>query len=246
MGNEFDQGYWDRHWQQVHDRPDAGRGVPPNPHLVREVGGLAPGTALEAGCGEGAEAVWLARAGWLVTAVDLTEEALAGAEGRAATAGVADRVTWLRADLGSWEPATRFDLVTTHYAHAAMPQLELYDRLGSWVAPGGSLLIVGHGGGEQRAHQGGRHRQGDSHGQGAHEGHGAGHGHGDDHADEPPAEARVTPGSITDRLDPATWEVVTAQERTRILDAPGGAPGTLVDVVVRARRRRDDGGRRDD
>ena len=236
MANEFDKDYWDRHWQQVHDRPDAGHETPPNPHLVREVGALAPGTALEAGCGEGSEAIWLAQAGWVVTAVDIADDVLARAAGRAAGLGVGDRVQWVPADLGSWEPPARFDLVTTHYAHPAMPQLDFYDRLGAWVAPGGSLLVVGHAETGDGTHD--------------HHGHGGGHDHGGhkhsghDHGDEPPAEARVTPRSVTERLDPATWEVVTAHELTRALDAPDGAPGTLRDVVVRARRRRDDEGGR--
>jgi SAM-dependent methyltransferase len=245
MGHEFDKDYWDAHWQQAHDRPDTGREVPPNPHLLDEVGPLAPGTALEAGCGEGAEAIWLAEAGWVVTAVDISDEALGRAAGRAAARGVGDRVTWVRADLGSWEPAAPFDLVTTHYAHPSMPQLEFYDRLGSWVALGGSLLIVGHAdaGDGAHHHHGDDHDHRDSHAHGHdHEGspaHRDSPGHGDqhDHGDEPPAEARVTPQSVTARLDPATWEVVTAHELTRTLDAPGGAAGTLRDVVVLARRR---------
>lgn len=238
MGHEFDKDYWDEHWQQVHDRPDAGHEVPPNPHLVREVGLLAPGTALEAGCGEGAEAVWLAQAGWAVTAVDIADEVLARAAARAAAVGVGDRLQWVRADLGTWEPSAPFDLVTTHYAHPAMPQLEFYDRLGSWVAPGGSLLVVGHAEGEQGAGHGGSHDGHRAHGRERH-----------DHGHEPPPEARVTSASIAARLDPTTWEVVTAQEATRSLAAPGapgaaGAPGTLRDVVVRARRRVDDRGGR--
>ncbi len=236
MGHEFDRDYWDQHWKQVHDRPDAGHEAPPNPHLVREVGALAPGTALEGGCGEGAEAVWLAQAGWVVTAVDIADEVLARAAGRAAALGVGDRVQWVRADLGSWEPPAPFDLVTTHYAHPAMPQLEFYERLGSWVAPGGSLLVVGHAqpGDGPHGHQArsGGHDHGDSNGPGHDDRH--------DHGDEPPAEARVTPQSITERLDPGSWEVVTAHELTRTVDAPGGAPGALRDVVVRARRRRID------
>ena len=51
---------------------------------------------------------------------------------------------WLRADLTVWVPGTQFDLVTTHYAHPSMPQLAFYERLSGWVAPGGTLLIVGH------------------------------------------------------------------------------------------------------
>ncbi|WP_143263151.1 class I SAM-dependent methyltransferase, partial [Amycolatopsis pretoriensis] len=108
--NDFDQPYWDQHWRRARHH-----GTAPNPHLVREVAGLRPGTALDAGCGRGAEAGWLAARGWAVTAVDISVEAF--------TQAAANTVAWVRADLTTWTPGTRFDLVTTHYAHPAMPQL---------------------------------------------------------------------------------------------------------------------------
>ncbi|WAP53377.1 class I SAM-dependent methyltransferase [Arthrobacter sp. ATA002] len=106
-----------------------------NPHLIRETGNLAPGTALDAGCGAGTEAIWLATHGWKVTGADIASAALDRAAGRAADAGVADQVQWVQADLSTWEPDAQYDLVTTHYAHPAMPQLDFYDRTASWVAP---------------------------------------------------------------------------------------------------------------
>lgn len=222
MEHGFDQDYWDAHWQRIREESLARGEVPPHPYLVQEVAGLAPGTALEAGCGEGAEAIWLALAGWTVTAADIAEEPLARAAARATARGLGEeQVRWVRADLGSWEPATTFDLVTTHYAHPAMPQLDFYARLATWVAPGGSLLVVGH------LHVG-------------QAGHGHGHGHGSGGAAddrEPPAEASVTAASITARLDPATWDVVTVGEHTRTMPAPGGTEVTLHDAVVRAVRR---------
>ena len=99
---------------------------------------------MEAGCGAGSEAIWLASRGWEVTGADIADGALALAAERAAARGLADRVRWIKADLSRWEPRTSYDLVTTHYAHPAIPQLEFYDRLASWVGPGGTLLIVGH------------------------------------------------------------------------------------------------------
>ena len=71
----------------------------PNPQLVAEAAGLAPGRALAAGCGEGADAIWLAERGWAVTAVDISTVALARAATRAAevSAGVAQHITWLHA-----------------------------------------------------------------------------------------------------------------------------------------------------
>ena len=153
---------------------------------------------------------------------------MARAAERAAAEGVGDRVEWVRADLGSWEPARAYDLVTTHYAHPAMPQLEFYDRLSAWVAPGGSLLVVGHlhTGHADMAH-------------GGHAGH-ADHGHATTErrttTSRPPRRASPR-ASITERLDPATWDVVTAGEHTRTLDGAGGGHGILQDVVVRAVRR---------
>ena len=217
--HEFDRNYWDTHYARGAAGSADGHRLPPNPYLVAEVGDLTPGTALEAGCGEGVEAIWLALAGWQVTAVDIAAEPLARAAEQAAAAGVDDRVQWVRADLGSWEATQAFDLVTTHYAHPAMPQLAFYDRLSRWVAPGGSLLVVGH-----------LHHDHD-HDHDEREGHGARHDH------QPPAAATVTAQRVTERLDPATWDVVTAAERTRTLDGTGGGHGILRDVVVRAVRR---------
>lgn len=206
----FDRDYWDRHWQARADGDLPALAIsPPHPHLARETAHLGPGTALDAGCGAGAEAIWLASRGWQVTAVDIAQEALGRAARRAAESGVADRVRWVRADLTTWEPGATYDLVTSSYAHPAMPQLEFYDRIATWVAPGGTLLVVGH----------------------LHHGHGTG-------GDEPPASASVTADAITARLDPATWDVATAEQSSRTL--PGHVRGavTLHDVVVRATRRR--------
>lgn len=223
---EFDKDGWERHWRRGHSAgPGAMSANPPNPHLVAEIGGLEPGTALDAGCGAGAEAIWLAEAGWQVTAADISTEALAIAAERAEAAGAADRISWIEADLSVWEPAARFDLVTTHYAHPAIPQLEFYDRLAEWVAPGGTLLIVGH----LHATGSAGHHQGD--GSAAHH-----------HADGPaahhhPAEASTDAESITALLPESNWQIATADERTRALPGHGPHGTTLHDVVVRAKRR---------
>lgn len=217
MTHSFDQDYWDQHWHGDQAGGQVAMAVsPPNPHLMREVGNLEPRAALDAGCGAGAEAIWLASRGWQVTGADIAGEALTRAAERAAANGVADQVQWVQADLTTWEPGTRYDLVTTHYVHPAMPQLEFYDRIASWVSPGGTLLIVGH----------------------LHHGRGPGHGHGHGNGGgEPPASASVTTADITARLDPTVWDVVTAEESQRTLSGHGRSAVTLHDVVVRATRR---------
>ncbi|MDT0301357.1 class I SAM-dependent methyltransferase [Streptomonospora wellingtoniae] len=116
----------------------------PNGVLVAEAADLAPGQALDAGCGEGADALWLARRGWLVTAVDVSGVALR----RAAVAGadVADRVAWQRGDLTAVPPPSRaFDLVSVQY----FPLPRRADHAGlrtllAAVAPGGTLLVGSH------------------------------------------------------------------------------------------------------
>jgi SAM-dependent methyltransferase len=138
--HDFDKDYWERHWGQRHGEGDD----TPHPYLARETNGLAPGTALDAGCGTGAEAVWLAARGWHVTGADIAAGALARAAARAARTPLNGALQLIKADLTTWEPADRFDLVATAYAHPAIPQLDFYRRLATWVAPGGTLLIVGH------------------------------------------------------------------------------------------------------
>ncbi len=227
MTHSFDNEYWDQIWQG--DRATSMGTSPPNPHLMQEVSDLAPGTALDAGCGAGAEAIWLAARGWQVTAADIAAAALDRAAERATASGVAERVQWVQADLSVWHPDARYDLVTTHYAHPAMPQLEFYDRIASWVAPGGTLLIVGH------LHHDGAGGDGHSnHDATGGDRHGHAHGHG---GDQPPASASATAAAITARLDPVGWKVVTAQESHRTLSDHGDHEVTLHDVVVRATRR---------
>jgi SAM-dependent methyltransferase len=231
MTDEFDKAYWEEHWRQgLNGGAGSMGGNPPNPYLADETHGLAPGTALDAGCGAGAEAIWLASRGWQVTAADISSEALSRAADRAEASGVSDRVRWVEADLSVWEPGASFDLVTTHYAHPAIPQLEFYERLAAWVAPGGTLLIVGH------LHTDDAPGGAPGHGHG-HDGHGHdGHGH-DGHGDHPRAAASVTAEGVRARLDEGVWEVVTAEERRRTLPGPGGRAVPLQDVVVRATRR---------
>ncbi|WP_432142901.1 class I SAM-dependent methyltransferase [Streptomyces sp. bgisy084] len=140
-----DEEYWDARYAQS-DRMWSGR---PNSALVRETGELAPGSALDLGCGEGADAIWLAERGWQVTAVDISGIALGRAAGHAAEAGVTDRITWQQHDLSATFPAGTFDLVTAQFLHSpsdAMPREDILRKAARAVAPGGVLLIVGHAG----------------------------------------------------------------------------------------------------
>lgn len=221
MTHDFDKDYWEQHWRQtIRGAPAAMEGNPPNPYLIRGTSSMTPGTALDAGCGAGAEAIWLASQGWQVTAADISPDALNRASRRATNSGVSQQVRWIEADLTVWSPDTQFDLVTTHYAHPAMAQLALYDRISTWVAPGGTLLIVGH-----------LHTQDSTeHKPEHHEQHGQ-------HGQHPPAEASVTVADISAGLDDTLWEIVTAAEHLCTLTGRGGQATQLRDVVVQATRR---------
>lgn len=118
----------------------------PNAQLVAEVSALTPGTALDVGCGEGGDVIWLARQGWRVTGADFSARGLERAARHAEEAGVGDRVDWWQVDARTFAADGRsYDLVTTHFLHppdAGMPAVAA--RLAEAVAPGGHLLIVGH------------------------------------------------------------------------------------------------------
>lgn len=116
----------------------------PNGVLVTEVTDLPPGQALDVGCGEGADALWLARRGWQVTAVDISRTALHRAA--ASGADLAGRVAWTRADLTTTPPpAGAFDLVTAQYFPMPhQPHHTALRGLLAAVAPGGTLLIASH------------------------------------------------------------------------------------------------------
>ena len=116
----------------------------PNVTLVTEVQELAVGRALDVGCGEGADALWLAEQGWDVTALDVSRVALDRAVGQAELRGVA--VRWLHADLvaAALSPAS-FDLVTAQYPALLRTEANVAEHaLLAAVAPNGVLLVVHH------------------------------------------------------------------------------------------------------
>ncbi|MEU1985732.1 methyltransferase domain-containing protein [Nocardia sp. NPDC019395] len=132
----MDQQFWDDMYGETEQRFS---GLP-NDALVTEVTGMSPGRAVDLGCGEGADAYWLAEQGWQVTAVDISKVAI-----DRASAGHPE-ISWQQADIAVTPlPAGSFDLVSAHYfpieiepGHATMRGLL------EAVAPGGTLLFVSH------------------------------------------------------------------------------------------------------
>lgn len=181
-----------------------------NPQLEAEASALAPGRALDVGCGEGADAIWLAGRGWSVTALDFAVAALDKTAAHAAQAGVGDRVTTRQADIRSWEPGEeRWDLVSSQFMH--LPDGGMVDvtrRLGSAVAPGGTLLVVGHHPDDMAT--------------------GLRHGH---------HSFLFTPESLVKALEDGKWEIELCEPRSRTATHPHtGEEITVRDSVLRARR----------
>lgn len=206
--DRFTAAFWDERYRSAHSLWSGN----PNRHLVAEAADLTPGAALDAGAGEGADAIWLAERGWQVTAVDISGVALGRAAAHAAAAGddVAKLIEWRRENLLEWAPPERaYDLVTAQYLH--MPPGErraLFARLAAAVAGGGTLLIVGH--------------------------------HPSDLETTVPRpnqpELLFTGDELASGLGGGEWEVVTNVAAARETADPEGRLVTVHDTVFRARR----------
>jgi SAM-dependent methyltransferase len=199
------QAEWDRRYadsQQLW----SGR---PNGALVAEVAGLTPGRVLDVGCGEGADAVWLAGQGWDVTALEVSGVALERAARHAADAGV--DVRWVHAGLVEASlPAGSFDLVSAQYpALLRTPDAAPERALLAAVAPGGVLLLVHHAGMET---------------------------HQPEDGEFDPADY-VWPSMVAALLDD-DWVVEVDEVRPRVVPEGGAGAHHAEDVVLRARRLR--------
>lgn len=143
MGHDDDaKTYWEEHYG-ARERIWSGQ---VNVQLAAVVGDRPSGRALDLGCGEGGDAVWLAERGWDVVAVDVSDTALARAAREAETRGVLDHIDFQQHDLSDSFPAGRYDLVSAQFLHSAV-RLErpaILRKAAAAVALGGLLVIVDH------------------------------------------------------------------------------------------------------
>jgi cyclopropane fatty-acyl-phospholipid synthase-like methyltransferase len=176
--------FWDGRYRE---KPQIWSGKA-NRYLVAEAEGLIPGRALDLGCGEGGDALWLAQHGWDVDAADISVVALERGASAAAEAGIAERIHWLHRDLVTWRPDPGYDLVSAQYIHLPPPlRKELFAAAAAAVNPGGSLLVVGHAQEAMRTYSNGQTF---------------------------PADLYFTPDEITGLLgDPWLWVVETCELR---------------------------------
>lgn len=132
-------------WDDRYRGTDLVWGRPPNRWVEQEVAGLPPGSALDLACGEGRNAVWLAQQGWRVTAVDFS--AVAVAKGRALEEHELDHpsIAWLVADVTGYVAPQPVDLALLCYLQLpATERRSAVRRAAAALAPGGTLLVIGH------------------------------------------------------------------------------------------------------
>ncbi len=206
------------HWDERYRERDQVWSGEPNVALVASVSALAPGTALDLGCGEGGDAVWLAGRGWTVTAVDVSAVAVERGRVAATALGIpTERIEWLVEDLTRWRPPIAYDLVSACFLHSMIEfsRADVLRAASGFVAPGGRLLVVGHAepppwtASEEHDHEGGHHH----------------------HTFLDPT------GQLAELdLDPSVWTTVVAELRDRAATSPDGQPVTWRDSVVLLRR----------
>ena len=206
MTTEVEQ-FWEQHYGAA-ERVWSGRA---NATLVDVVQDLPPGTALDLGCGEGGDAVWLALRGWQVTAVDVSRTALDRTDRHAEQAGVADRVTTERHELGRSFPDGTYDLVSAAFLHSPveLPREDVVRQAAAAVAPGGRLVVLGHAGAPSWAPP--EHVA---------------------HAHFPPPQEVLE--SL--RLTPGAWSAERVELVGRTATGPHGEAGHLEDSLVVVRR----------
>ena len=176
-----------------------------NAQLAEITAELTGTRALDLGCGEGADALWLAERGWTVVAVDVSTTALSRARAAAEARGLAQQIDFQQHDLTTGFPGGVFDLVSAQFLHSTveMDRAALLRRAAGAVAPGGSLLIVDHGAAPPWASK--------------------------IHHHEFPSVESVLAGLD---LDGTQWERVRVDAVERMADSPDGTPVPLTDNVV--------------
>ena len=130
--------FWDGIWADIEDCGSGSDQI-----LAQQVERLTPGRALEIGCGTGGNAVWLAKKGWQVTAVDIPAVAIEKGKRLAAEHGV--NIEFVVAEAATYQPQLAYDLITCFYIQMFPPQrANMLANMSKTLAPGGTLLFVSH------------------------------------------------------------------------------------------------------
>ncbi|MGW6547450.1 class I SAM-dependent methyltransferase [Streptomyces massasporeus] len=199
-------------WDGVYAGRPAADGPRPNARLTETVTGLGlpPGEALDLGCGEGGDALWLAGQGWRVSAVDISAVAVERLTALARAQALGDRVLAGRHDLQESFPPGDFDLVCAHYLHTpfGLDRSAVLRSAAHALRPGGRLLVVDHGSTAPWSWN------------------------------QDPDPRYPSPREVADGIDPApdTWTVERADTPRRIATGPDGRTAEVTDHVLLIRR----------
>ncbi|MEU1018311.1 methyltransferase domain-containing protein [Streptomyces sp. NPDC005898] len=197
-------------WDGVHAARPADTEPRPNTRLTETAADLAPGDALDLGCGGGGDTVWLARQGWHVTAVDVSAVAVQRLEALAGALGLADRVVAERHDLQETFPRGAFDLISAHYLQTPLEldRATVLRTAAQALRAGGRLLVVDHGSTAPWSW--------------------------DQDPDIRYPSAREVAEGIG--LDPAGWTVERAEAARRTATGPQGRTAEVIDHILLIRR----------
>ncbi|MFB9908990.1 class I SAM-dependent methyltransferase [Allokutzneria oryzae] len=200
----------DTFWDGVYATRPAASAPRPNARLTEIVTGLPPGDALDLGCGDGGDALWLVGQGWNVTAADISAVAVERLAALAGSHGLGDRVTAVRHDLGGAFPQGEFDLICAHYLHTPfdLDRAAVLRSAAHALRPGGRLLVVDHGSAAPWSWN------------------------------QDPDARYPSPREVAADidLDPATWTVERADTPRRTATGPGGQSAEVIDHVLVIRR----------
>lgn len=200
--------FWEQRYAAAVDRQRGKAGK----LLQQKVAELAPGRVLELGCSTGDDSLWLAEQGWRVTAVDLSEHAVATGERLAREAGLEQRIRFLCQDLTLQVPEGDFELVCALYFQSpydSFPRIGILQTAASRIVSGGHLLLVTHASAPPWAN--------------------------------PDMKKHVFPTFEEDwqalALPETDWELVEGRLLSRMATGPQGQQAELQDNLILARRR---------
>lgn len=198
----------EKFWDDLYQKRNQVWSGNPNVQLVHIIESIKPGTALDLGCGEGGDAVWLAQKGWQVVATDVSPVALARSQKLAENHGVASNIKFQQHNFAISFPDGTYDLVSAQFLQSPLEfeRTQVLKRAAQAVAPGGLLLIVEHGSAPSWS----------------------------EHADMHFPTARETFESL--ELADADWRVEQIDSPERTIKSPDGEVATIKDNVILARR----------
>ena len=197
------------YWEQRYSGSERVWSGKVNATMASVVAELAPGTAIDLGCGEGGDVLWLAEQGWTALGLDISATAVGRARDEAATRGL-DRASFEAVDLDAWEPEPdSVDLVTASFfqSNVALDRTAILRRAMAALRPGGRLVTVSHAAPPSWA------------------------------KDHPAKMVSVQDEAAQRGGHADEWEIEQADERPRAAVAPDGTPGEHLDAVLVLRRR---------